>query len=158
MTSSLKNNKLKLTKSSTVFLDSSIILSGLASLSGGSRKILDAGEEGKLQLVATPFIIQEVANNMSKLQVDEKDLKTLLATKTIHLISDPPQDVVRKCRRATPDPNDAPIIAGAVFSGATVLVSLDKTHILTQKVRRSLKPIKVFSPKQFWRWVEENSR
>lgn len=154
MTSLTKNSKSKSTQSLTVFLDSSVILSGLASPSGGSRKILDAGRRKKLRLVAIPFVVQEVANNLSKLQVGQEDMKDLITTKTLLLVPDPPKSSVWRFRQVTPDPNDAPILAGAVFSGATALVTLDKTHIFTQKVKSALKPMKIFSPKDFWNWVE----
>lgn len=156
MTSSRRSSKKRSTRSLSVFLDSSVILSGLASPTGGSRKILEAGRKKKLRLVTTPFVIQEVGKHIFKLDIDPGNLKHLLSKKIIRLVPDPPKDIERKLDKITVDPDDVPILAGAVVSGAYVLVSLDKTHILTQKVRRSLKPIKVYSPKQFWRWIEEN--
>lgn len=57
--------------------------------------------------------------------------------------------------KVTSDPNDTSILAAALLSGADVLVSLDKKHILTLKVRQSLKPMIIVSPKDFWKWVRE---
>ena len=142
-------------RSLIVFLDSSVILSGLASPSGGSRKILDAGQKKKLQLVTTPFVIQEVAKHVSKLDINPDNLKRLLSKKIIRLIPDPPKDLQQKFNKVISDPDDAPILAGATISGASTLVSLDKSHILTQQVKSSLKPMQLFSPKEFWQYLEK---
>jgi len=139
-----------------VFLDSSVILSALASPSGGSRKILYAGTKGKLQLFTTPFVIEEVAKHLYKLGVKPNELEILLKKKVIRVISDAPQHIVKKFHSVIVDPDDAPILAGAVLSGAHVLLSLDKGHILTDRVRKALKPLLVFSPKEFWEWVEKH--
>lgn len=155
MISSRKNSRGALKQSLTVFLDSSVILSALASATGGSRKMISAGTKGKLRLCTTPFVIEEVAKHVHKLGVNPDKLETLLKKKVIRTVSDAPHHVVKKLRSATVDPDDAPILAGAVISGADVLVSLDKGHILTDRVRRALKPILVFSPREFWRWVEK---
>ena len=139
-----------------VFLDSSVILSALASPGGGSRKILQAVTKGKLQLFTTPFVIEEVAKHLHKLGVKPNELEILLKKKVIRVISDAPQHIVKKFHSVIVDPDDAPILAGAVLSGAHVLLSLDKGHILTDRVRKALKPLLVFSPKEFWEWVEKH--
>lgn len=155
MTSSPTSSKKRSRRSLIVFLDSSVILSGLASPTGGSRKILNIREKGRLQLTATPFVIQEVAKHIPKLGISSDFLKRLLSKKIIRLVPDPPQEIERKLHNLTPDPDDAPILAGAIVNGADVLVSLDKGHILTQLVRKTLAPMKVFSPKEFWDWLEK---
>lgn len=155
MTSLRKSNKNKLTPLLVVFLDSSVILSGLASSTGGSRKLLKAGKVKKLKLVATPLVIEEVAEHLSKLKIEPHNLKALLSSKNLHLIPGPPQEILKKINKATNDPNDVHVVAGAIFSGADVLISLDKKHILTPKVRKTLKPIKILSPKDFWNWLRK---
>ena len=139
-----------------VFLDSSVILSALASPSGGSRKLLFAGTKGKLRLLTSSFVIEEVAKHLHKLGVKPTELEILLKKKVIRVISDAPRHIIQKFHSVIVDPDDAPILAGAVLSGARVLVSLDKGHILTDRVRKALKPLLVFSPKEFWEWVEKH--
>ena len=138
-----------------IFLDTSVILSGLASPSGGSRKFLEAARAKKLKLVTTPFVMQEVAEHLGKLGLKSEDLTKLLSEKSIHLYPNSPEEVVARLSRITPDPDDAPILAGAVTSGATTLVSLDKKHILIPEVRRVLRPMRVLSPKMFWNWMRK---
>jgi|SRR3990167_3306682 len=156
MINSRKNNSGASRRSFIVFLDSSVILSALASPSGGSRKILQAVTKGKLQLFTTPFVIEEVAKHLHKLGVKPNELEILLKKKVIRVISDAPQHIIKKFHSVTVDPDDAPVLAGAVLSGSHVLVSLDKGHILTDGVRKALKPLLVFSPKEFWGWLQEH--
>lgn len=143
-------------QSLTVFLDASVILSGLASPTGGSRKLLEAAEQHKIKLLATPQVIQEVTNHLQKLGVEDEQLKNLLSTKVIHLTTGPSEEMIEKFSRICRDKNDAHVLAGAGLSGAKVLVSLDKKHILTLKVRTFLRPMLVLSPKDFWGWIRKS--
>ena len=60
------------------------------------------------------------------------------------------KEMIKKFRKSTPDPHDAHVLAGAGLSGAKILLSLDKQHILIPRVRNTLKPMLVLSPKYFW--------
>lgn len=137
----------------TIFLDASVVLSGLASPTGGSRKLFKAAKRHKIKLLATPLVIEEVANHLQKLNIKSDQLKDLLSQKIIHLADNPDEKTTEKFSRICRDKNDAHVLAGAVLSGANVLVSLDKKHILTAEVRKFLKPILVKSPKDFWGWL-----
>lgn len=138
-----------------IFLDASVILSGLASPIGGSRKLFEAARSNKLKLITTPFIVQEVANHLQKLDIEPGRLEALLSAKIIYLLANPNEKIIKKFSKSTPDPNDTHVLAGASLSGAIVLVSLDKKHLLAPKVRKTLKPMLVKSPKEFWRWISE---
>lgn len=138
-----------------IFLDASVILSGLASSTGGSRKLFEAARQHKIKLLATPLIIQETVNHLQKLDIEPNQLKILLSHKIISLIANPSQEVTEKFSKASSDPNDAHILAGASLSGAIALISLDKKHLLTSQVKKIIKPMLVQSPKEFWKWVGE---
>lgn len=140
-------------KSLNVFLDASVILSGLASPTGGSYKILEAGRSKKFGLFASKLVISEVGAHLSKVKVSPFELSKLVENKTIRVVETPPLEFILKFTSLTLDPNDAHVLAGAVISGSDFLISLDKKHILTRKVKRFLSPIKVFSPRQFWRYL-----
>lgn len=133
-----------------VFLDSSVILSGLRSSHGGSGALFQASKTHKLTLLATPMVIGEVFRHLSKLKLKPSQLEILLSQKIIQLIKNPDKKTIEKCSKFTVDPNDAHILAGAILSGSVYLLSLDQKHILTPKVKEHLIPIQVFSPKQFW--------
>lgn len=137
----------------TVFLDSSVVLSGLASTDGGSGKILYAGGKNKLKLVATKLVIKEVIGHLDKLGIAPDKLTKLLDGNTINVINSPIPEAINKFTKAASDINDAHILAGAVLAKADILISLDKKHILSRNAVKILKPIQVLSPKQFWKRI-----
>lgn len=142
----------------TAFLDTSVILSGLASPTGGSSALFQASKHKQILLLTTPYVLEEAVSHLDKLSLEPSSLKALMESSIITLVSNPTEQMMKKCTPLTADPDDIHVIAGAVASGADVLFSLDKKHIVTQKVRRSLKPMRVFTPKQFWRWVRRNAK
>lgn len=109
-----------------------------------------AAQRYKLKLITTSLVIQEVSNHLEKLSIEPNQLENLLLAKTIRLIPNPDKKVTERFSQASRDPNDAHVLAGAGLSGADILISLDKKHILTPKVRKTLKPMLVKSPKEFW--------
>ena len=125
----------------TVFLDASVVLSGLISSTGGSGKLLKAGAKNKIKLVITEKIVLEMVTQLRKVRVQRKTLAHLLSSRTIRIISTPNEEKIGKFLPVLDDPDDAHVLAGAVVAGADVLVSLDKKHILTPRVKRTLKPI-----------------
>lgn len=142
----------------TVFLDTSVILSGLASPSGGSRKLFEAAAKRKLKLLASPYILEETIKHLEKLAIERVSLEELFSEKIVNLIANPPDDLIKKFHSVSLDPDDAHVIAAAALSGADILLSLDKKHILIPIVRRVLKPIMVKSPKEFWHWLQKSQK
>lgn len=141
-----------------VFLDASVLLSGLISSTGGSGKLLKAGEQKKLKLVVTEKIVHEAVNKFGKVNVQHKTFENLLSSRTIRIVHTPREEKIAKFRSIIDDPDDAHVLAGAVYSRATVLVSLDKSHILVSKIRKALRPIKILSPKEFWTWLKKHEK
>lgn len=138
-----------------IFLDASVVLSGLASPTGGSRKLFEAAKDKKLKLITSPYVIEEVTAHLEKLEISADCLREILSSETVILVPNPSEEVIEKFSLATSDPDDAHILAAAVLSGANILVSLDKKHILKPKVKKALKPILVNSPKEFWGWLQK---
>ena len=145
-------------KSLKIFLDTSVILSGLASDSGGSAKLLDAGKMKKFKLTATSYVFEEASRHLSKLNIPPQKLERLLSAKIVKRIKDPPKNIASKFEKITYDIKDTPIIAGAVKSASDFLISLDKKHILTPEVKRAIKPINVCTPKVFWSLMAKSQK
>ena len=133
-----------------VFLDASVILAGLASPHGGSSLLFKAAKKKKITLITTPLVINEVNRHLIKLKVKPSLLKTLLDRRIVNLVADPPETLIKRCRRLTADPDDAHVLAGAVITSARFLLSLDKKHLVTSRTNKYLRPMRVLTPKQFW--------
>lgn len=134
----------------TVFLDASVILSGLASPTGGSGYLLKAAGAHKFTLCTTPQVIDEVSRHLDKLKLTSRQLQSILDKRLIHLVPNPNPALITRCTRLTPDPDDAHVLAGAITTHTDYLVSLDKKHLLTPVVNKYLSPRQALSPKDFW--------
>ncbi|KKU45166.1 MAG: hypothetical protein UX62_C0040G0005 [Microgenomates group bacterium GW2011_GWA2_46_7] len=137
----------------TAFLDTSVILSGLHSPSGRSAMLFRAATKKKVKLITTPLVLAEAAEYIAKLSIQPLQLEELFTASILTIIPNPPEITAEKFKTLTTDPDDVHVLAGAALSGATVLLSLDKKHIITPRVKLALRPMKVLSPKEFWRWI-----
>lgn len=116
------------TKPIKVFLDSSVIIAGLASKTGGSHKILNLAE---LKLII-PFVSEEVVsevlrNVQKKLPNSLVHYYTLFKTLPFKIIDASEKDL--EVARALINVKDAPILAAAMAGQVEWLLSLDK-HFL----------------------------
>lgn len=112
-----------------------------------------AAKKKKIKLIATPLILEEAAQHLSKLTIQPSELEALLARSILTVMPNPQVAIAEKFKTLTSDPDDVHVLAGAALSGAQVLLSLDKKHITTPRVKLALRPMKVMSPKEFWRWI-----
>jgi len=137
----------------TIFLDTSVILSGLASPTGGSALLFRAADKKRIKLVTTPKVFEEATDHLSKLSLKSSHLEALMTSSIITLVPNPTEAMMEKFKPLTIDPDDVHVISGGAISGADFLLSLDKKHITTTLVQRALRPMRVLSPKQFWKWM-----
>ena len=117
------------TKPSKVFLDSSVIIAGLASVTGGSHEILALAE---LKLII-PFISEDVVsevlrNVQKKLPNSLPHFYTLFKSLPFKIIDATEKDL--EYAKTLINEKDAPILAAAIAGQVDWLLSLDK-HFLT---------------------------
>lgn len=112
-----------------------------------------AARRKRIKLITTPLVLEEAAQHLSKLTIQPLQLESLLALSILTIIPNPPENIAEKFKTLTTDPDDVHVLAGAALSAAQALLSLDKKHITTARVRRALRPMRVMSPKEFWRWM-----
>jgi len=129
-----------------VFLDSSVIIAGLASEIGGSHRVLALAELGLI----TPYISEEVTeevmrNIQKKLPESIAHFYTLL--KSLPFIIAGADEKARKYALTLINEKDAPILAAAISGKVDWLLSLDK-HFLTADWKGNLE-FKIASPQEF---------
>lgn len=134
------------TKPSKVFLDSSVIIAGLASVTGGSHEILALAE---LKLII-PFISEDVVsevlrNVQKKLPNSLPYFFTLFKTLPFKIIDATEKDM--EYAKTLINEKDAPILAAAIAGQVDWLLSLDK-HFLTADLQGKVS-FNVGSPKDF---------
>lgn len=118
-----------------VFLDTSVLVSGVLSRSGASAAILDLGEAEEIMLVVSRQVLIEADRTfvvkfplmVERYRAFIKNLAPLLA--------DEPSSRAVKEAAGVIDPNDAPILAAAQHERVDYLVTLNTKHFLIPKVR-----------------------
>jgi predicted nucleic acid-binding protein len=133
-----------------VFLDASCWVAAVGSPNGGSSLILKLARAGRLQLLATKRVLQEAEENIQNSLPIEAAVRfyTELGTLDLDLAADPGAEDEQRWSDLTAA-KDLHVLAGAYLAGAGVLVSLDRRHLLTEKVRSGF-PIPVMDTRAFF--------
>ena len=135
-------------KSWRVFLDSSVLISGIISQTGASSAILDLGEAGEIVIILSKGVLVETD------RVFEKKFPELIGNfrefiKNLSpvIAADPTTPEIHEAESVI-DKDDAFILAAAKKENIHYLVSLDTKHFHSPKVRQYLKT-PVVTPVQF---------
>jgi putative PIN family toxin of toxin-antitoxin system len=131
-----------------VFLDSSVIISGINSASGASWFILQLSKDKKIKAVVTDMVILEVVRNIKKKMPDARFLEFLkyLAISNFENINFTDESEVLKYSQIIHE-KDVHIIASAFKSNADYLITLDKKHLLSLSDEKL--PFVIISPGDF---------
>ncbi|MEW5931994.1 MAG: PIN domain-containing protein [Bacillota bacterium] len=140
-----------------VFLDASCWVAAAGSPTGGSTLILRLAQAGRVQVVATRRVLQEAEHNIRTKMEEEALLRYYRLLGSVELELIPPVTPEEEARwSGLAAPKDAHVLAGAAKANADVLVSLDRRHILTERVRKGF-PIPVQDTREFLRGVAEEA-
>jgi len=123
-----------------VFLDTSALIAGLLSDSGGARALFALGEAQALQLWCSQDVLAELdAVLRQKIPLQLPVVSAWLARIRIELVQPPSIKSTRKLQRLVGHAKDAVVLAGAVDAGVGYLVTLDREHFLSNlALRRAL--------------------
>ena len=118
-----------------VFLDTNVIISGLASRKGASSAILDLGEAEEIRIVISKHVLIEAdrvflakfPHLIDRFRVFVKNLAPLL-------LEDPKPQAVRDANKVI-EIGDAPILAAVKSQKVDYLVTLNTRHFHTGQVR-----------------------
>jgi len=127
-----------------VTLDTSVIIAGLMSSSGGSAKIIQACDS-ELSCAVSDSTEGEIARNVDKLGgVLLTNFKALLSTRTIGFVKPSPASVDKFT--SFTDPDDAHLLAACEEWDADYLVSLNRKHLLDNEKAHTATKARVVSP------------
>ena len=131
-----------------VFLDTNVLIAGIASRTGASAAILDLGESEEILIVLSRQVLVEADRTfvakfphlIERYRAFIKNLAPLLA-------DDPPTPLVKEAARVI-HATDAPILAAAKQASIAYLVSLNTRHFSTPSARAFL-PSPIVTPAEF---------
>ena len=118
-----------------VFFNASVILAGLKSSTGASKKLLEWAAQGKIRAVVSEVVLDEVWRNFRKLDISEALLKKNVISFRIEKA--PAGKELKRFKKLVVDPDDVHILTSVKEVDADFLVTLDKKHILVlqKKIR-----------------------
>ena len=107
------------------FLDANIIISGLL-WKGNERILLESGNEGKVALVTSVYVLKEIDDVLKRMNFDEdKVYEFFIYLRSFIELKDVSLKDVKKYWDALNDKGDVPILAAAI-KAKCVLVTGDK--------------------------------
>ncbi|MCB9771367.1 MAG: PIN domain-containing protein [Candidatus Omnitrophica bacterium] len=131
-----------------VFLDSSVIVSGMISQIGASSAILDLGEAGEIKIILSKGVLVETDRVFErKFPALLGDFREFIKNLSPVVINDPTFHEIQVAKKVI-DQGDAIILAAAKKVNLHSLISLDTKHFHTSKVKLFLKA-PVLTPAQF---------
>ena len=126
------------------FIDASVILAALGSKSGGSSQVLKLVRKRKIDGVTSQAVVEEVFRNANKIKITESEVSRLISSSSLKVIPAPISEEVEKYLSVTVE-KDAHVVASAIKSKANIIITLDKKHLLSKRI----KGIHVVSPGEF---------
>lgn len=130
-----------------LFLDSSTLIAAAGSPDGGSSMVMELCAQGKAVALVTRLVLREAERNIKDKMGEQALLRfyELLGGLGPEVIPLPSSDALDRAAELVAD-KDAHVVAGAREGGASHLITLDRKHLLPQKVKRAMLPIIVCTP------------
>ncbi len=136
-----------------VFVDTSVLISGLASSTGASGAVLDLCEAEVIQMVISRQVVVEADRNfLAKLPRLINRFRHFIDDLRPLMIDDPGPGLVRKAASIV-GRKDASILAVAREGKVDFLITLDKKHFLSTRARKGA-GVTVVTPAEFLRIFE----
>ncbi|MFA4831133.1 MAG: PIN domain-containing protein [Patescibacteria group bacterium] len=118
-----------------IFLDTNVLLAASGSETGASAYIFKIAEKEKWQLMVNVFVIFEArANIEKKLPHCQTRFSELIKSRSLLIVHDALDKMKIQAGKVI-DKKDAPILAGALFSKADILCTLDKKDFFVKPVK-----------------------
>lgn len=133
-----------------VFLDSSVLVAACGSVSGASAFILGYSQKKKIITFVSRDVIGEARKNID-LKIGKEGLGRLwfyIKYANIKILPSPTIEKIAECEQYI-HKKDAPILASAMESLVSFIVTLDKKHFLQPKLLQYVKSIIIITPRDF---------
>lgn len=137
-----------------VFLDTSALIAGVASSRGAARAVLQLAEVGLIEVIVSKQVIVEADRNIEeKIPEMLNEYREFIKVLSPILVDDPCQKECEKFLKII-NPDDAPILASAVGTGADFLITWDKKHFMRRDVQTNLN-LKIVTPGEFLKYFRK---
>jgi putative PIN family toxin of toxin-antitoxin system len=136
-----------------VFIDTNVLIAGVASVTGASATVLDLCESESIQMVISRQVLVEADRNFAaKLPNLVTQFRQFIQDLAPLMMDDPLPTEVQKAASLVAR-KDAAILAAAIEAKVDYLITLDKKHFLKEKIRQN-SPLEICTPADFLRIFE----
>jgi predicted nucleic acid-binding protein len=115
----------------SVFLDSSVLIAAAISARGSARDLLYRGLRGDFRLLVSPLVLRESERNIRAKAPHVLDAFAVLAAVLTDRVT-PTQAAVEQAAKMI-ESKDAAIVAAAMAARAQYLATYDRKHLLAKK-------------------------
>ena len=133
-----------------LFLDASVLIAAAGSKTGGSALILELCRHRKARVVSSRLVLLEAERNIRTKLGRDALLRFYqeIASLDLELIETPTQDEIADQIQII-DRKDAHVLAAAVKGHVKFLLTLDRKHFMSSKVRHAGLPFQIITPGEF---------
>ncbi|MDH7485035.1 MAG: PIN domain-containing protein [Anaerolineae bacterium] len=141
---------------SKLFIDASVLIAAAGSPEGSSSFVLELCKRGRFRAVCTKLVLLEAERNIHRKLGAEALLRFYqgLARLDPTIEAPPTSEEMAACEPIV-GKKDAHVLAAALRSEADVLLTLDRRHFMTEKVRDAGLGLKIATPGDFLRELIE---
>ncbi len=140
-----------------VFLDTSALIAGLLSASGGAQALFALGEARALQLWCSQDVLAELDTVLrQKIPLHLAVVSAWLARTRLELVEPPSIRSVRKLHRLVGHSKDSVVLAAAMDARIDYLVTLDREHMLNNPRLRSALAFPIGTPGDCLAWFRDH--
>lgn len=144
-----------MTAKKKVFLDASVFIAAVGSISGGSSLILKICRGIRYSAVTTRRVLLESKKNIQKKLPSGSLLRFYKEISKLNpKIVDTPQDLGRYDDIISL--KDRHVLASAISSKASFLITLDRKHFFTEEIKNAKLPIAIMTPGEFLTFITTN--
>jgi predicted nucleic acid-binding protein len=143
-----------------LFINASVFIAAAGSPNGGSAAVLTLCQQGRFQAISTRLVLLEAMRNTAQKLGEEALLRLYhsLADLDLSVEGMPSAEALATYGRIIGE-KDAHVLAAAVGSSADFLLTLDRKHFMTEKVKRAKLPVTILTPADFLRrWLKEREK
>lgn len=132
-----------------VYFDASIIIASLLSPNGGSSLLFEYVKRKKIIGITSQTTLEEILEEekYEKLKKSKEEIEQFIVQSNL-VIRDPITIYEISPYQGLIDTEDAHLIAGAILTKCSHLVTLDKKHLLRVDIQQKFLPLVILSPKE----------
>lgn len=137
-----------------IFLDSSALIAGIASRTGGARALLDFGEAGTVKILVSEQVITETEHAIArKLPGYVLIARQLIRSAGVSVLRDPPPAQLEHYQGYIMHEADLPILVAAITARVGFLVTLNRRHFLDDPEVARKSGLRIGTPGDALAWI-----